>query len=201
MADRAQTLNRWDDVPPAIFSAPERLKAMDTDGVDCAVLYPSVERPGGRDFRQALPTANLELACVQAYNDWLIDEWADCEPALSCRNASRRSGRWSEPWPRSSAPWPRGTKASSIRPPQWSCAPCRISTSRPTIRSGRLARSSACRCAFTPARSPKDSDAPGRQHSRPGGGRRLRRRGSLGQLGGGRGQFSAIPRPRPLSPS
>ena len=53
MADRAQTLNRWDEVPPAIYSAPERLKAMDTDGVDYSVLYPSVGGLAGEMFRQA----------------------------------------------------------------------------------------------------------------------------------------------------
>ena len=79
MADRAQTLNRWDEVPPAIYSAPERLKAMDTDGVDYSVLYPSVGGLAGETFGK-LEDGDLELACVQAYNDWLIDEWARVSP-------------------------------------------------------------------------------------------------------------------------
>jgi len=74
LADRGQEPKRWDDVPPMIFSAPERLKAMDTDGVDYSVLYPSVSGLAGEIFGK-LDDADLELACVQAYNDWLIDEW------------------------------------------------------------------------------------------------------------------------------
>jgi len=35
MADRGQEPRRWDDVPPMVFNARERLKAMDVDGVDC----------------------------------------------------------------------------------------------------------------------------------------------------------------------
>lgn len=75
LVDRGLELKRWDDVPPMIFSAPERLKAMDTDGVDYSVLYPSVSGLAGEGFGK-LDDADLELACVQAYNDWLIDEWA-----------------------------------------------------------------------------------------------------------------------------
>lgn len=79
LADRGRELNHWDDVPPMIYSAPERLKAMDTDGVDGSVLYPSVSGLAGEIFGK-LADADLELACVQAYNDWLIDEWASVTP-------------------------------------------------------------------------------------------------------------------------
>jgi predicted TIM-barrel fold metal-dependent hydrolase len=48
---------------------------MDVDGVDYAVLYPIVAGVAGEAFAR-LTEAELELACVQAYNDWLIDEWA-----------------------------------------------------------------------------------------------------------------------------
>ena len=79
MADRGQEVRRWDDVPPMVFSARERLKAMDVDGVDCAILYPSVSGLAAETFGK-LDDSDLELACVQAYNDWLIDEWADVSP-------------------------------------------------------------------------------------------------------------------------
>ena len=62
-----------------VFSARERLKAMDADGVDCAILYPSVSGLAAETFGK-LDDSDLELACVQAYNDWLIDEWADVSP-------------------------------------------------------------------------------------------------------------------------
>jgi len=79
MADRAQEPKRWSDVPRMAFSAPERLKAMDLDGIDYSVLYPIVGGLAAETFGK-LDDADLELACVQAYNDWLIDEWANVSP-------------------------------------------------------------------------------------------------------------------------
>jgi predicted TIM-barrel fold metal-dependent hydrolase len=65
---------------PAIAVKPaERLTAMDVDGVDCSVLYPTVAGRAGETFCTISDPA-LELACVQAYNDWLIEEWASVSP-------------------------------------------------------------------------------------------------------------------------
>jgi uncharacterized protein len=66
---------RWDEMPRQVYSATERLAAMDQDGVDYAVLYPTVAGLAGQIFGK-LDDPELELACVQAYNDWLIEEWA-----------------------------------------------------------------------------------------------------------------------------
>jgi len=74
-SDRAQEPTRWEDVPPMVYSAPERLRALDMDGIDYSILYPNVSGVAGEVFGK-LADAGLELACVQAYNDWLIDEWA-----------------------------------------------------------------------------------------------------------------------------
>jgi uncharacterized protein len=75
MSDRAKEPKRWNEVPPMAFGATDRLKAMDMDGIDYSVLYPIVGGLAGERFG-ALEDADLELDCVQAYNDWLIDEWA-----------------------------------------------------------------------------------------------------------------------------
>ena len=48
---------------------------MDAAGIDYAVLYPTVAGSGGQSFGR-IEDAELELACVQAYNDWLLEEWA-----------------------------------------------------------------------------------------------------------------------------
>jgi uncharacterized protein len=77
MADRVDVPKRWEEMPRAAYVPVERLKAMDQDGVDYAVLYPSVAGFSGETFG-ALGDTGLELACVQAYNDWLIEEWAAC---------------------------------------------------------------------------------------------------------------------------
>ena len=75
MADRNEDPKRWADVPGAAFVPTERLKAMDAAGIDYSVLYPTVAGLAGETFGR-LQDSELEIACVQAYNDWLIDEWA-----------------------------------------------------------------------------------------------------------------------------
>jgi uncharacterized protein len=79
MPDRARNPQRWEEVPEVAYVPAERLKAMDVDGVDYSVLYPSVAGRAGETFGR-LDDPALELACVQAYNDWLIEEWAACSP-------------------------------------------------------------------------------------------------------------------------
>ena len=51
LSDRGSDVQRWDDVPPSVYSPAERLKAMDADGVDYSVLYPSVAGTGGAAIR------------------------------------------------------------------------------------------------------------------------------------------------------
>jgi len=75
MTDRAKMPNRWEEIPKAAYNSGARLKAMDDDSVEYTVLYPSLPGFSGEVFG-AIADAELELACVQAYNDWLIDEWA-----------------------------------------------------------------------------------------------------------------------------
>ncbi len=52
---------------------------MDLDGVDYSVLYPTIGGVAGERFGR-LNDIELETACVQAYNDWLIEEWAGASP-------------------------------------------------------------------------------------------------------------------------
>lgn len=75
MADRAQEPLHWEEVPKMAYDAKARLKAMDGDGVDYSVLYPGVAGVAGETFG-SLTDPEFELACVQAYNDWIIEEWA-----------------------------------------------------------------------------------------------------------------------------
>jgi len=75
MPDRTVNPQCWADVPPSIYDPKERLKVMDGAGIDYAVLYPTVAGSGGQNFGR-IEDAELELACVQAYNDWLLEEWA-----------------------------------------------------------------------------------------------------------------------------
>jgi predicted TIM-barrel fold metal-dependent hydrolase len=67
--------------PAAAYSAPERLAQMDADRTDYSVLYPTVAGLAAETFGK-LPDSELEIACVQAYNDWLIEEWASVSARL-----------------------------------------------------------------------------------------------------------------------
>ncbi len=73
--DRTLEPRRWDEFDPAVLRADARLGSMDADGTSHAVLYPTVAGLAGGTFGRVTDAA-LELACVQAYNDWLVEEWA-----------------------------------------------------------------------------------------------------------------------------
>jgi len=75
MADRDVEPRTWEQVPAAAYAPAARLQAMDADGIDYSVLYPTIAGVAGEAFGR-IKDAELELACVQAYNDWLIEEWA-----------------------------------------------------------------------------------------------------------------------------
>lgn len=75
LSDRAMCPQTWAEVPAAVYDPKERLQAMDAAGIEDAVLYPTVAGAAGQVFGR-IGDPELELACVQAYNDWLIDTWA-----------------------------------------------------------------------------------------------------------------------------
>jgi uncharacterized protein len=75
MPDRNCDPMSWEEVPATAYRPAERLKAMDAAGIDYSVLYPTVAGMAGQTFGR-LKDPELELACVQAYNDWLIEAWA-----------------------------------------------------------------------------------------------------------------------------
>lgn len=79
LKDRAGVVKSWDEVPQAACVRVERLQAMDCDGIAYSVLYPTVAGFSGARFG-AIADLDLQLACVQVYNDWLIDEWASKSP-------------------------------------------------------------------------------------------------------------------------
>src|SRR3954451_19713706 len=48
-ADHSEELCCWEDVPSAAYRPADRLRAMDSDGVDYSVLYPTVAGVGGEN--------------------------------------------------------------------------------------------------------------------------------------------------------
>lgn len=67
-----------DEIPPAAYDATARLRYMDANGIWAAALYPNIGGFGNEGFL-GLGDPELMLACVRAYNDWLI-EWTEPDP-------------------------------------------------------------------------------------------------------------------------
>jgi predicted TIM-barrel fold metal-dependent hydrolase len=67
-----------DEVPPASYDAAARLAYMDEIGIWAMALYPNIGGFGSESFL-GLDDPELMLACVRAYNDWLID-WIEPDP-------------------------------------------------------------------------------------------------------------------------
>lgn len=70
---------RWEDVPKATYVPGDRLKAMDHDSVDTHAFFPNIAGLTGGTFTNR-GTEDWREACIRAYNDWLIDVWAEYSP-------------------------------------------------------------------------------------------------------------------------
>lgn len=70
---------RWEDVPKTTYVPSERLKAMDQDQVDTHTFFPNIAGVSNTTFQKKGPP-EFRLACLQAYNDWLAEEWAAFSP-------------------------------------------------------------------------------------------------------------------------
>jgi predicted TIM-barrel fold metal-dependent hydrolase len=65
----------FDEILPGCWKQAERLADMDANHVDASLCFPNVlPRFCGQTFYER-PDKELALLCVQAYNDWMIDEW------------------------------------------------------------------------------------------------------------------------------
>ena len=71
--------NTLEEAHPGAWRADARLRYMDEEGIHAQVLYPNVGGFGSGRF-VGLKEPDLMLACVQAYNDFLID-WIAPDPA------------------------------------------------------------------------------------------------------------------------
>jgi predicted TIM-barrel fold metal-dependent hydrolase len=68
---------RYEDAHPGAYDANARLAYMDSLGIWAMVLYPNVGGFGNQVFGR-LDDSEAKLACVRAYNDFLID-WASAD--------------------------------------------------------------------------------------------------------------------------
>ena len=62
----------FDDVHPGAFSIPERLEAMDAQGIWGQIIYPNTFGFGGQGFAR-IPDPELRLAIARTYNDAMAE--------------------------------------------------------------------------------------------------------------------------------
>jgi predicted TIM-barrel fold metal-dependent hydrolase len=62
------------DMLPGCYDVASRVRDMDLAGILASMSFPSFPRFCGQIFHEA-KDKQLALLCVQAYNDWMIDEW------------------------------------------------------------------------------------------------------------------------------
>ena len=71
----------YEDLPPQLVDPTRRVEHMDRDGVLASLCFPMSEFPRfcGQSFLEG-PDKELGLACVQAYNDFMLEEWCAAVP-------------------------------------------------------------------------------------------------------------------------
>lgn len=71
---------RFDEMRPGCFDVDARVRDMDLDGVYASLCFPSlIAGFAGTVFSRA-KDPELGLACVRAWNDWHLTEWAGAHP-------------------------------------------------------------------------------------------------------------------------
>ncbi len=76
LADRAKSVNRWEDVPRIAYVPAERVKAMDQDGVDAHTLFGNIAGVAGGTFSNPKYEEEFRLEAIRAFNDFQIEAYA-----------------------------------------------------------------------------------------------------------------------------
>ena len=79
--EETQFAANFDEIRPGCYDPVERLKDMDIDGVWGQLCFPNYARFAGHRFFLDVKDHELALACLQAYNDFVLDEWCATDPA------------------------------------------------------------------------------------------------------------------------
>jgi predicted TIM-barrel fold metal-dependent hydrolase len=70
----------YEEMRAGCYDVPARLEDMDVNHVEASLCFPTFPRFCGQTFAEA-KDKDLALLCVQAYNDWMVDEW--CGPSAN----------------------------------------------------------------------------------------------------------------------
>lgn len=66
-------------IRPGCYEPKARVDDMNMDHVAAQILFPTFSRFSGQTFSEN-KDRSLGLLCIMAYNDWMIEEWADAYP-------------------------------------------------------------------------------------------------------------------------
>jgi predicted TIM-barrel fold metal-dependent hydrolase len=70
---------RFDEMRPGCYDPKARLEEMDADGIWAQVNFPDFSRFAGHRFITGRDKT-LSTLCIQAYNDFVLDEWSATDP-------------------------------------------------------------------------------------------------------------------------
>lgn len=76
----------YSQIRKGTYDVKARVADMNADGVLAGLNFPTMALFGGTAFLGAKDVA-VARACVSAYNDWSMDEWADAAPGRFIKNA------------------------------------------------------------------------------------------------------------------
>jgi predicted TIM-barrel fold metal-dependent hydrolase len=65
----------YDEMRPGCYEPKARVEDMDMNWVEASLCFPTFPRFCGQTFTEATADRDLGLACVRAYNDWMVEEW------------------------------------------------------------------------------------------------------------------------------
>src|SRR5689334_11967152 len=72
---------RFEDMIPGCYDPKARVADLLSNGIFASVAFPTLPGFGGRKFA-TFPDPELAVACVQAWNDYVIDEWCAAAPEV-----------------------------------------------------------------------------------------------------------------------
>ena len=64
----------YDEMRQGSYKLKDRLEDMDVAGIEASLCFPTFPRFCGQTFYEA-QDRELAMLCVQAYNDWMVEEW------------------------------------------------------------------------------------------------------------------------------
>jgi predicted TIM-barrel fold metal-dependent hydrolase len=65
----------YDEMRPGCYQPKARIDDMELNHVEASLCFPTFPRFCGQTFTEATTDRDLGMACVRAYNDWMVEEW------------------------------------------------------------------------------------------------------------------------------